>query len=218
MELLQCTCYVCQETPIGKPVEIEKTVCLPNNGGACLPGLGRIVQFKFWRGSGDLAYEDIHRTSPPLSDEQFFYWLNTLVNTYPQIKKVGLIGSRAKGTATLKSDWDILISLDDACYKDSGRDMEREIAYDPVITSNATIDLWFLRPNGVIARHFKRNLKDSFFHMPGFREEDKTQPCNWPDENACCKNIWLNLYRDVSNALLLYDRPEFFIRIRKVEI
>lgn len=217
MELLRCTGYVYEYThemrDNGPVAILKKYLCIPTHQESCQPGYGCVTQLKFLRmDKVDRlpTAKDLKRGGPHITEEQFNEWLSGITAAYPSIKTISLIGSRARGQARPGSDWDVLISLDESCYKDNkpryNRDVERMIAYDK-LSSNPLIDLWFLRPNGIVARDVRRDLRRDFFSIPGFRPEDPLHAARVKG-GAYCKGLWDDLYRDVENAVLVYKRGD----------
>lgn len=215
MELLRCTAYVYEytnKTINNEPVAIIKQyICTPTHQEPCLPGYGCITQLKFLRFDKvdrQPTAKDLKKTEHPVTEDQFNKWLSGITAAYPSIKTISLIGSRARGQARPSSDWDVLISLDESCYKNNrprcNRDVERMIDYDQ-LSSNTSIDIWFLRPNGIVARDVRKSLRSDFFDIPGFRFEDPVHSARIKG-GAYCKELWDDLYQDVKNAVLLYKR------------
>jgi hypothetical protein len=154
---------------------------------------------------------------PVLTEAEFMEWLEKLLELYPQVEAVGLVGSRAFGYARPGSDWDVVILLEEDCYQEEvigkggdGKDItisvqvdkiEQRISFDEALAS-ASIEKFFLRPSGSIAR---------WEYGP-----DEPPPCVEPSEGAsyltrCLLNgyppgDWDRLRRSLSRALILYDR------------
>ena len=188
MELLHCTGYVYKyvhekRNPVA-PIKIKKYLCSPTNQEPCLPGYGCVTQFKFLKMEEvdrKPSDTDIWKIECSVTEAQFNKWLLGITDAYPSIKTISLIGSRARGQGQPGSDWDVLISLEESCYRTNkphyNRDFERMITYDQ-LSSNTLIDIWFLRPNGIVARDARKNIKKDFFDLPGFRLNDPAITCD----------------------------------------
>jgi predicted nucleotidyltransferase len=79
-------------------------------------------------------------------------WVRRAVQLYPDIEDIGLVGSRAFGQETPYSDVDLVICLFEESYiGDDPFATEKQIAFGPV-GKEPGLDLFFLRPDGEIAR------------------------------------------------------------------
>ena len=103
---------------------------------------------------------------PVLTEAAFEAWLQTLVESWPQVETVALTGSRARGQAKPDSDWDVIVCLEASCYQTHAESwpqqvdkVEQRIAFDPRLRQDA-IDLFFMDPTGHLRRWEWLHLRD----------------------------------------------------------
>ena len=210
---MNCICYSLQDLsflklPFKKDANILFTdnLCFPVDDQPCILGTGNIVGMKKI-GKNEKIPELHPYLGQSLNEQEFKEWLKTIIELYPMIKTVWLMGSRNEGNFRDDSDWDVIIELTESCYINNlpnpSKNIEKKIANNQLLNEKGKyhVDIFYLRPDGFIARYFRQSINKSLFKCQGLREKDPVFPCRVP---SCCN--WESFYDSSQKARVIFER------------